>query len=326
MCKDVWNGTDYLPDVAQTFEEDPTCDFIIMEHSKTKDMVAAGNRRIFDEVGNSMWIEALRVSSQWKGRGLATEAMRVLRQRSVDAGAKEILFCTENNNHAMRRVFEKVGVDMFHTHTVLCGAFDELALLPGWSPDPIKQSDCGGVEAEHILKALDVEHLVSEKARSETWTTVQSVEEFQSILATLRDHGRSGHLPGLGKLHWMSDNLKSSIRKGMVRALTKSNGDPPALVAFVKEKRIENFIRSSEYACSIVATSSHDFDAAMWEACREEYLSNLDGNPAFGILVDGHIPCTAGSLMEKLPFRATSNFLVYKWERNDEVVSTMQGR
>jgi hypothetical protein len=110
----------------------------------------------------------------------------------------------------------------------------------------------------------------------------------------------------------------------MVRTLTKSNGDPPALMAFVKETGIEKFIRSSEYACAIVATSSHDFDAALWEACREDHLSNLDGNPAFAIFVDGHIPCTAGSLMEKLPIRAASKFLIYKWERNDEVGSTMK--
>ena len=90
------------------FEEDPTCDFVILEHEKTGEMVAAGNRRFMDEAGESVWIEAIRVSTRFKRRGIATLFMQELCRMSKEGGALEILSCTIDTNDAQ--------MDQLHLH------------------------------------------------------------------------------------------------------------------------------------------------------------------------------------------------------------------
>lgn len=304
ICKDVWNGKDYLPNIAPAFEQDPSCDFVIMEHEKTGEMVAAGNRRIFDEKGKVIWIESIRVSTKFKGRGIATVLMKELCKRSREAGAKEILSCTVDDNYAMKKVFGKAGVAMNHRSNVQFSEFQKLKSLPGWSA---MDSDR---QPRNILKALDVEHLVQEEAKSEHWKIIESEKELKSLLETLRNHGMSGHLPGLGKLLWLSDELRDSIRKGLVRKLCKKNGDPPAVMALVKDPSIKSL--RSKYVCSVVATTAHDFDSALWEACKGEIVPLLGGSPAFCLVFDG--ASSPGSLIESLPISRENPFVIYGWQ------------
>ena len=313
ICKDVWGGTDYLPNLAHSFEEDPSCDFVILEHEKTGEMVAAGNRRFMDEAGESVWIEAIRVSTRFKRRGIATLFMQELCRMSKEGGALEILSCTVDTNDAMKNVFGKAGIEMKPISSAYFPDLQKLKELPGWSPSAGTDSE---VQPENLLKALDLEHLVKDASRSETWEAIESEEELKSLLEILRNFGRTGHLPGYGKLLEMSDDLKESIEKGLVRKLCKTDGGPPAVMAFAKDKVIQSRIRS-QYVCSIVATTSHDFDSAVWEACKSEYVPLLGGNPTFCCMFELPIPSSPGSLIESFPKQSKNDFVFYGWADNN---------
>lgn len=289
LCKDVWDGTDYLPNVAPLFESDPSCDFVIME-DKEGTMVAAGNRRNFDKEGNVIWLEAIRVSSRCKGRGIATALMGELIRRSKESGAREVLSCTIQENHAMHKVFTRV--EMAFIKTVEWLDFDAIKSLPGWAATDVDRN------AEHILRALGVEHLISEEVKMDTWTAVESQDELISLLLEIKNHGGIGELPGLGKLIWISKDLKDSLQKGLV--LKKKNSNSTAVVALVKDSAIQSL--KSKYVCSIAATNARDFESALWHACSDNIVSALENNnPAFTVAFDGSISTTAEVLIESLP-------------------------
>ncbi len=313
LCNDVWKGQDYVPSIAPILEKDPSCDFVILEDVKTGEMVAAGNRRILDEQGTSVWIEAIRVSSKYQGRGVATILMKEFLRQSKDAGAKEIMSCTSDNNHAMKKVFAKEEIRMEpFKHSSQFPDFAKLKELPGWSATSTRKE-----KTQNILKSLRIEHLVGDEAKSQKWEPVQDEEELRSILKSLKRHKLSGHLPGLGKLMWISDDLRDSIKKGLVRKLCKTTADgdePYAILAIVKDLAIQSL--RSKYVCSIAARTSTDFDSAVWEACKSDVVDILGGNPAFCVLCDESIISSSPSpLFEALP--KGFSFRIFRWEDHE---------
>ena len=203
ICRDVWNGTDYLPAMAPVFEQDPTCNFLFMEDRETGRAVAAGNLRVFDagvdvdrdsddgtEIGTAsgtVWIEAIRVSSYFKGKGIATALMKEFCQRSRDMGARKILSCTIYENFAMKKIFNKT--DMRHVGNLYFTDSQTLKALPGWAADSDSNTNVdtdtttnslmiAGAsttgKAQNIIKALDLEHLVEEAVKLDEWETIES--------------------------------------------------------------------------------------------------------------------------------------------------------
>lgn len=310
ISKDAWKGQDFLPGIAPALEEDPTCDFAVLEDEKTGEMVATGNRRTLDPEGRYVWIEAIRVSSKYQGRGVGTMLLRELCRRSRDSGAKEIISCTLDSNIAMKKVFAKEEVGMTQMMSMHFPDIAKLKELPGWSATA---TDSEQVETQNILKANKIEHLVSDEARSQHWETVESEEELKSLLSDLKTHGMSGHMPGFGKIMWISDDVRDSLKKGLIRKLCKTDGEAYAIFALVKEKAIKSF--RSKYLCSIVARTSIDFDSAVWEACKSENVHLLGGNPAFFVMSDDSIPYSPGSLMDSIPRGPLVAF--YRWEENN---------
>jgi len=326
VCQDVYGGTDYLPEMAHSFEEDSNCDFVVMELETTGEMVAAGNRRVLDKAAGGenliFWIEAIRVSTKYKGRGIATAFMKEICRRSRKDGAREILSCTVETNKAMRSVFGKAGIEMNPVGRACIPAGGELCRLPGWSSSTGSED-----QTENILKALDLEDLVKDAARSEVWEPIESEEELFTILETRGNKNSNsgelslGHLPGLGKVLWSSDDLRDSIQKGLVRKMCcKSNGDgddndPPAVWALVKDRTITSI--RSQYVCSIAGSTSHDFDSAVWEACKSEYVPLLDGNPSFYCLFELPLPSGPKSVLESFPLAQGNEFCYYRWAESD---------
>ena len=106
VCQGVYDGTYYLPEMAHSYEADSNCDFVVMEHETTGEMVAAGNRRVLNKAaargGEKLvfWIEAIRVSTKHKGWGIATALMKEICRRSREDGAREILSCTVETNYS----------------------------------------------------------------------------------------------------------------------------------------------------------------------------------------------------------------------------------
>eukprot|EP00979_Chaetoceros_neogracilis_P010343 scaffold2450_cov311-Chaetoceros_neogracile.AAC.18 len=301
LCKDVWDGTDYLPKVAPLFEADPSCDFIIMEDEEGT-MVAAGNRRNFDKEGSIIWIEAVRVSTQFKGRGFATVLMKELICRSRNNGTLEILSCTVQENHAMHKVFGRVEMNLINTVEWL--DFAAMTSLPGWASTDVDRN------ADNLLRALGVEHLISDDVKMDSWLGVESEEELKELLLIIKSEGGIGELPGLGKLLWSSEHLTESLKKGLV--LRKAHIEPSAsaVVALVKDSAIQSL--KSKYVCSIAATNTRDFESALWHVCADQFTVDLEhNNPAFTVAFDGSITVTP-ALMNSLPVQKDNPFVIYK--------------
>jgi hypothetical protein len=81
-------------------------------------------------------------------------------------------------------------------------------------------------------------------------------------------------------------------------------------MALVKDPSIKSL--RSKYVCTVVATTAHDFDSALWEACKGEIVPLLDGNPAFCLVFDG--ASSPGSLIESLPISRENPFVIYGWQ------------
>merc|ERR1719223_353916 len=169
--------------------------------------------------------------------------MKEFCQRSRDMGARKILSCTIYENFAMKKIFNKI--DMRHVGNLYFTDFQTLKALPGWAADSDSNTNVdtdtttnslmiAGAsttgKAQNIIKALDLEHLVEEAVKLDEWETIESEEELKSILDTIRkNHGGTGYLPGIGKLLWTSDEMRSSIRKGLIRKLVKSTSTSSSL-------------------------------------------------------------------------------------------------
>ena len=311
MCKDVWGGTDYLPNIAHIFEADDKCDFLVVEDDETGDLVAAGNRRIFDREGNTIWIEAIRAAKAYQGRGLASLLLKEMVLRSCTEKRGMILSCTVENNVAMQRVFSRVDMQM-HKHKVHFVDFDVMKKIPGWSTSSSNEEEC--IEnPPNMLEALRLEHLIPLTAKSDKWTNVKNEEDLRKELDSILAHGGIGHLPGLGKLLWISDELRHSMTLGLVKKLDRNdnNDRKPCLFALVKDSAIQSL--KSKYVCSIVAFSDHDFSSAMYAACQDDIIDDKGVKiNAFALTFDGCLPVNTNTncLSSNLPL-SENPFVIY---------------
>ena len=299
MCSDVWNGTDYLPHIAQTFESDPLCDFVVMEEEGTGEMVAAGNLRSFDKDGGTVWIESIRVSTKFKGRGIATTLLQEFVEKSKTKGVREILSCTISSNDAMLKVFGKAEMEL--AGNVHWCDFGQMVKFPGWATTDTE------VKAANIIDTLGLEDVVCAEAKGEKWQTVESSEELNALLNKIQEEGGFGRLPGMGKVLGDSEYLTESIKKGLVRR----HASKPVVMALVKEPAIKSL--RSKYVCSIAATNMHDIESALWEACSDEIISLLETGPAFCVAMDGcaFSKSSPSTLIQSLPLR-NDPFVLYR--------------
>ena len=318
ICKDVWNGTDYLPSMARSLEEDDSCDFVVMLDVKSE-IVAVGNRRIYEISNNDndgkqnnnhylkrriTWIEAIRTSKKHMGKGLATSLVKAFINMSNNDGITEILSCTVEENLAMKKVFDRVDLKL--TNKIYRLDFGVLKSLPGWG----SQTEDLPI-AETILKALNIEHLVNPTIRSMKWTTVSSEAELNVVLQDIKLHGGLGHIPGLGKPYFYDDNIKESLRKGLIRKLVCENsGKSLAVYAITKDSLIQSL--KSKWVCAIATPHIQAFEASIWDACSDTMIVKRDNDAAFALVYDGCLKFdSSSSLMNALPIQRNDPFIIF---------------
>ena len=279
MCKDVYGGTDDLPIKARILQEDPKCEFLVLEDEANGNLVAAGNLQNMGN--NTIFLEAIRVSPLYEGRGIATLWMRELIDRCQD-NCHELLSCTVDSNEAMKAIFAKPGIELVPVSTFRIPNWKKMSKLPGWN----KSST---MEPQNILQALG--YAINDTSKNVgIWEPIRTYDELQKILGA---SSGIGHLTSIEKPMDRSEELLDSLQKGLVRRLR--NADPPVVFGLVWHSQPN---LKSEYVCSIIASNEIDADAGLCEACREEYVPLLGGNPAFSVVLEQIIP--SGSLQEAL--------------------------
>lgn len=140
ICKNIWDGNDYLPDIINTLKDDPTCyPLVLIERGI---VVSVVNLRKFRK--DIAWSEAMRTHPGYRSKGFAYKLFQYQLKLAEDLGFQEIWLSTAATNEATRRMLEKSG-------------FDEKSLFYLKNFEDYEfSSNTTGVEKIDILKANDI--------------------------------------------------------------------------------------------------------------------------------------------------------------------------
>ena len=334
ICKDVWKGTDYLPAMAEKFELDECCDFVVMQNEQ-EDVIALGNRKIFDmstrstmdhyhaltkqneqqqkEQQKISWLEAIRISNDHMGKGLATGLIQALMTRSYNDGITNILSCTIESNGAMKKVFDRNGMKVMNKMCFL--DFGKLKALPGWGKTS-DENENNNHNAETLIKALNIEHTIQEDARTMKWTPLDNEMELNEILSQIKKSGGLGLFPGLGKPYYVDQQIRENLQKGLIRKLEDGDRNIVGLYALVKDVAIQSL--KSNWVCSIIAFDSVTFESALWDSCSDNMVLKREGDAAFVVVYDNCLSknlssssSSSSSILSALPIKKDDAFILF---------------
>lgn len=300
MCRDTFGGSDYLPKMALTYAQDPNCHFQTLAHVDNNTFAAVANMRRLNP--NMAWLEAVRTSEHYRNNGLAFRLLQSMLQDAVNVmGYKHVMSCTIQSNTAMRRVFDKLKMKELTKIQMI--KFDALRALPGWSTTDTQPC------TRHLLAALDMEHLVSDRARALTWSTVESKEELERILGDIQSKGGCGHMPGIYEVI-DGQRVHDAIDEQLVFA-TRNHENNPAVMVFLRDKRISSL--KSNWSLSLAGTDDEDLQAALWYACCPEIQTKLtrateQTAAGFTVAFEGVIPLD-GPICSALPLTEDTCFV-----------------
>jgi len=253
ICANIYNGTDYLPKVANSYVNDDSCSFLVLatttneekgqQHQQQQQedtirqeddtIIAVANYKRLP-AQNAAWIEAVRTHPNYRNQGLASKLLQSIIELSKEednhdrnnnnkqhSSPTNILTCTVKSNMGMQRVFEKLGFVQTNTITIL--SFSVLRQLPGWDA----KDNTTISQGKPLLDALDLYHLLSSDAKSvpaSSWTTVTTEQQLLDLLNEMQSEGGTcGFLPGLHEYIVPGPNrvdLKQSLERGLVLVLT----------------------------------------------------------------------------------------------------------
>lgn len=102
ICKDIWDGTDYMPDAINFLKKDPTCyPTVLIDNNK---IVSVINLRLFNkDIG---WSEGIRTHPKYRGKGFASKLQKHQNKFAKDLGCKEIWLSTAETNDATRKMLK----------------------------------------------------------------------------------------------------------------------------------------------------------------------------------------------------------------------------
>jgi len=277
ICSNTFKGTnDYLPAMIPKYVADPDCRFIVLANAgKLDDESEFGvpeaclNLR---DLGHGVrFLEAVRTRPESRGKGLGNMIIsKMLEEVSESSSYEKILSCTVAGNQAMRRIFDKTG---FRQVTEITGLnFKVLTKIPGWSVHD-KDHRCD----QTLVEALNLSNLISDQAKRdvESWQTVKTKVEAEFILNSTAKYNplwEYGCIPGLFEgIGIDSQRFKISLKNGRVLVL-ENDLDSPALIVFHRDPRIASL--KSNWILSIVGTTSHHLESALYAACSKR-IQNL---------------------------------------------------
>jgi len=111
ICKKIWNGGDYVPEVWDDWLKDRGGLLVVATVNETPVGVAHAGFQTCD-VG---WLEGVRVHEDYRGLGIAGKLNRALVKFARERGARVARLCTGSSNLASRKHLRKVGFDVLQT-------------------------------------------------------------------------------------------------------------------------------------------------------------------------------------------------------------------
>lgn len=115
ISRNIWEGHDYLPSVAETWLHDPRSHFYGVETDDR--VVAVGNLRLVED-GRTGWMEGLRVHPQYRDKGYANEITRQLIREAEHLRVQRLRYTTSTMNAASLKIAEMAGFSKVLTMAV----------------------------------------------------------------------------------------------------------------------------------------------------------------------------------------------------------------
>ena len=104
LCKNIWNGRDFLPTVWNNWISNEIGSFIVVESENQ--ILGVYHHYLLD---SDSWLETLRVHEQYRRQGIAQFMIKDYLERSKKLNAVNSRLVTSIKNTASRNLFEKHG-------------------------------------------------------------------------------------------------------------------------------------------------------------------------------------------------------------------------
>ena len=120
ICKDNWEGADYLPSLFHRWIDEPGCVLGVVDQD-TQRVVGLGRYRVLPE--GTGWLEGLRVAPAYQGRGLARELTNRLMAIAIAAlekgEIKKLGMSTHADNKESIHLMEQRGFQLVQAHITI---------------------------------------------------------------------------------------------------------------------------------------------------------------------------------------------------------------
>ena len=115
ICKDIWGGTDYLPEIFHKWVDDKGL-FLGAVDTDTGKVIGTDKYSVlYDGTG---WLEGLRIHKDYRGQGIGKEiAIRTYRKTLEDLRSgriNKIAFSTHISSVESISLMKKLGLQMVH--------------------------------------------------------------------------------------------------------------------------------------------------------------------------------------------------------------------
>lgn len=136
MCKDIWDGTDYLPALFHPWVEDEKGCFVGAIDSETGKVIGTSKYSVLGD--GTGWLEGMRIHKDYRGRKLAkllTEYVLSSAKEDLSAGKiNKIAFSTHISSVESIHMMKQYGFVIEQQHILAMKEFEQL-------PPDIKASD-----------------------------------------------------------------------------------------------------------------------------------------------------------------------------------------
>lgn len=179
----VWDGEDYLPYIFEKWVAEEGGEFSVI----TVDDVVAGCAKMTQLPDGVLWLEGIRVDTDYRGRGLGKKMAEYQLKRAREIGYKRLELSTFVENYESLAIIEKRGFERVASFKFLLNPFEE--------------------ELKFVSDDVDIKMI----------RQVMDIDEVRDILSALDTETRQSYV----NLDWTflkcdESLLKEFIKKGLV--------------------------------------------------------------------------------------------------------------
>lgn len=128
ICKDIWDGTDYLPQLFHKWVDDPEGAFIGAVDSETGKVIGTDKYSVLSD--GTGWLEGIRIHKEYRGRKIAkllTECVMERADKDLESGKiRTIAFSTHASAVESITMMKKYGFYIEQEHILARKEFDKL--------------------------------------------------------------------------------------------------------------------------------------------------------------------------------------------------------